>query len=69
MRLTETGKVLGAPTAALLEQYGRLREAVLAPDGSVWVTTSNQDGRGTPNPGDDKVLRVVVSGSGSLSKA
>jgi glucose/arabinose dehydrogenase len=69
MRLTDGGKLLGAPTAALVGTYGRLREAVVAPDGSIWVTTSNRDGRGDPRSGDDKILRIVVAGAGGVSKA
>ncbi len=69
VRLTDTGKVFGSPTAALVGQYGRLRDAVLAPDGSIWVTTSNYDGKIAPRPGDDKILRIVVSGGGGASKA
>jgi glucose/arabinose dehydrogenase len=69
VRLTDTGKVFGSPTAALVGQYGRLRDAVLAPDGSIWVTTSNYDGKIAPHPGDDKILRIVVSGGGGASKA
>ena len=69
LRVSATGTVVGAPTAALVGQYGRLRDAVVAPDGSIWVTTSNLDGRGTPHQGDDKILRIVVAGGDPVSKA
>jgi glucose/arabinose dehydrogenase len=38
---------------------GRVREVVQGPDGAVWVTTSNCDGRGTCPPEKDAVLRIV----------
>jgi glucose/arabinose dehydrogenase len=43
-----------------LSGYGRLRGVHLAPDGSLWVTTSNRDGRVDPRAGDDRILRVVL---------
>lgn len=40
------------------ETYGRLREVVVGPDGMLYITTSNRDGRGTPNTDDDKIIRI-----------
>lgn len=40
-------------------KYGRLRGLVKGPDGALYVSTSNKDGRGKPQPGDDKILRIV----------
>jgi glucose/arabinose dehydrogenase len=39
-------------------QFGRLRAVVVGPDKALYVTTSNTDGRGKPNPGDDRVIRI-----------
>lgn len=43
----------------LQSQQGRLREAIMGPDGELYITTSNCDGRGTCPPEMDKILRIT----------
>jgi glucose/arabinose dehydrogenase len=51
---------IGRPQGFFVGGYGRLRTVVVAPDGSLWLSTSNRDGRGTPAPQDDRILRVAL---------
>lgn len=39
-------------------KYGRIREVIATPDGILYITTSNRDGRGAPGAGDDKIIRI-----------
>ena len=39
-------------------EFGRIRTVRVGPDGMLYLTTSNRDGRGDPAPGDDRILRV-----------
>ncbi|MGN8551796.1 UNVERIFIED_CONTAM: PQQ-dependent sugar dehydrogenase [Microbacterium sp. SLM126] len=55
---TADGTAAGEPTAVLTGDHGRLRDAVAAPDGTLWVLSGNTDGRGSPRPEDDLLLRL-----------
>lgn len=38
--------------------YGRIRAVVLGPDDYLYITTSNRDGRGNIQAGDDKLIKI-----------
>lgn len=42
-----------------LEEYGRIREVTEGPDGAIYFSTSNTDGRGSPSATDDRILRIL----------
>lgn len=50
----------GEPAEFYTAEFGRLRAAERAPDGSLWLLTSNRDGRGDPVDADDRILRLAV---------
>ncbi|MFB7822148.1 PQQ-dependent sugar dehydrogenase [Streptomyces hydrogenans] len=50
----------GEPEAFLGGEYGRLRTVLADGAGGLWLVTSETDGRGTPETGDDRILRLDV---------
>jgi len=44
--------------------YGRLRDVVAGPDGALYILTGNRDGRGRPQPSDDRILRLTQTAVG-----
>ncbi len=57
--VTEDG--VGTPRDWFVGDYGRLRTVVVAPNGNLWVTTSNRDGRGDPADADDRILEIALT--------
>jgi len=52
------GTRAGTPRLLYGGRYGRVRTVVKAPGGGIWFSTSNRDGRGSPRPGDDRIIRA-----------
>ena len=60
-RVAVDGEKATEPTDFFVGDYGRMRTVEVAPDGNLWVTTSNRDGRGDPAEDDDRILVVRPS--------
>jgi len=43
----------------LEKKYGRIRDVAEGPDGKIYFSTSNRDGRGSPASDDDRIMRLV----------
>ncbi|MDO9356037.1 MAG: PQQ-dependent sugar dehydrogenase [Solirubrobacteraceae bacterium] len=54
------GTKAGEPKSLFPEKYGRIRAVATAPDGTIWFSTSNTDGRGDPADDDDKIFKLGV---------
>lgn len=61
-RIDVDGRRASRPVDFFVGTYGRMRTVVVAPDGNLWVTTSNRDGRGDPQAEDDRILLVSPGG-------
>lgn len=51
----------GETSAWFVNSFGRLRDVVSGPDGTLWFVSNNTDGRGDPSPGDDRLYQVRVA--------
>lgn len=40
-------------------RFGRIHEVAEGPDGALYFSTSNRDGRGSPMRDDDRIMRLV----------
>ncbi len=58
-RLAVSGTSVVSAEILYRGKYGRLRAVVRGPDGALYVTTSNRDGRGSPAPSDDRIVRIA----------
>ena len=59
IRVVLDGRRVVSQERLLREDYGRIRDVAEGPDGAIYFSTSNRDGRGRPASGDDRILRLV----------
>lgn len=45
-------------TTHFYQEFGRIRAVTLGPDGFLYISTSNTDGRGKIRGGDDKIIKI-----------
>ena len=59
IRVVLEGRKVVSQENLLEGKYGRIRDVAAGPDGAIYFSTSNQDGRGSPASDDDRIIRLV----------
>ena len=59
IRVVLDGRRVMSQEDLLTKKYGRIRDVAQGPDGYLYFSTSNRDGRGTPASDDDRIIRLV----------
>jgi glucose/arabinose dehydrogenase len=59
IRVVLDGRRVVSQENLLEKKYGRIRDVAEGPDGYLYFSTSNRDGRGTPASDDDRIMRLV----------
>lgn len=59
IRIVLDGRRVVTQERLLEGSFGRIREVAEAPDGAIYFSTSNRDGRGSPAASDDRILKLV----------
>jgi aldose sugar dehydrogenase len=59
IRLILDGRKVTSQEIMFEKEYGRIREIAEAPDGTIYFSTSNHDGRGEAKKEDDRIMRIV----------
>jgi glucose/arabinose dehydrogenase len=59
IRVTLDGRKVVSQEDLLTGKYGRIRDVAEGPDGLLYFSTSNRDGRGFPASDDDRILRLA----------
>jgi glucose/arabinose dehydrogenase len=59
IRVAMNGRTVVSQENLLEKKYGRIRDIAEGPDGLIYFSTSNRDGRGRPAQDDDRILRLV----------
>ena len=59
IRVVLDGRKVVSQENLLERKYGRIRDVAEGPDGAIYFSTSNHDGRGKPASDDDRILRLT----------
>jgi glucose/arabinose dehydrogenase len=59
IRVALDGRRVVSQENLLEKKYGRIRDVAEGPDGFLYFSTSNRDGRGSPAADDDRIIRLV----------
>ena len=59
LRVVLDGRRVASQEQMFRGTYGRIRDVAEGPDGAIYFSTSNRDGRGSPADQDDRILRIV----------
>jgi mono/diheme cytochrome c family protein len=71
LKLDNKKEAIRSETVYFKDQFGRLRDICISPDGDIYISTSNRDWNplGKPKPHDDRIIRIAkISDLDNLSQ-